>query len=318
MIKKIVLKLKSVKYSGNSIGDDIRIETSILGKFFSLKKKIKVDTKQDFDKIIAEFDANQTKFEADINIRVIEDDPIFNDVGNLKSKIKIDTTKKNREFVYEVVVHELRVSTSKARAVFKITLQAEVLETETYISETSDGWLVVDIGGIEEKQSLPAFLKVELIRSNSKRDYFKILEGFYKGKSASVVRKSRYISYLQSGILVRESFVATYSISTKILTINNKKYTTTDFEAEKWEVGVYDIEIPDAPHKGGTYYLDKAKFAKVWFRIDHKEEKYLHTGRHSLGCITVLEQKHWDEIFHQIIKARKGDDISVGVLEVIN
>ncbi len=74
MIKKIVLKLKSISYSGNPIGDDIRLEISILGKPFSIEKKIKVGTKQDFDKIIAEFDSDQTKFETDINIRIIEDE----------------------------------------------------------------------------------------------------------------------------------------------------------------------------------------------------------------------------------------------------
>ena len=66
MIKKIVLKLKSISYSGNSIGDDIRLEINILGKPFSLKKKIKVGTKQEFDKIIGEFDTDRkTFFEAE-------------------------------------------------------------------------------------------------------------------------------------------------------------------------------------------------------------------------------------------------------------
>ena len=83
-------------------------------------------------------------------------------------------------------------------------------------------------------------------------------------------------------------------------------------------MGIYDIEIPDAPHEGGINYTKIAKFAKVWFRVGHKDAKYLHTGMHSLGCITVLEQDKWDEIFHQLIKARKGDGLSVGVLEVVD
>lgn len=317
MFKKIILKLKSIKYLGNSIGDDVRLEISILEKSFSLKKKIKIGTKQEFNKIISEFNTDRKIFEADISVRIIEDDPVFNNTGNLETQIKIDMAKNIQEFTYEVLVSELRINASKARAVFNIILQAEVLETETFISETSDGWLKVSIKGITEKKSLPTFLRVRLLQSSNKQDYFKILEGMYQGKDASVIKRSNNISYLQSGILAREPAVVTYSISTKILTINNKKYRTTDFEQEKWKTGIYDIEIPDAPHKGGTYYTNQAKFAKVWFRIGHKEAKYLHTGRHSLGCITVLEQDHWDEIFYQLIKARKGDGLSVGVLSVV-
>ena len=215
------------------------------------------------------------------------------------------------------MVKEFRVNVSKAKAVFVIALQVEILSTENFVSVTSDGWLKVDINGVKKKESLPAFLRVKLLQSDSKKDYFTILEGSHRGKNASVNRKLDNTSYLQSGILVREPALVTYSISTKVLTINDKKYKTTDFEPEKWKTGVYDIEIPDAPHKGGTYYTNKAKFAKVWFRVGHSRAKYLHTGLHSLGCITVLEQEYWDEIFYQLIKARKGDGVSVGILTVV-
>lgn len=316
MIKKIVLKLKNIKYLGDSIGDDIRFEADILGKYFSVKKRIKSGTEQNFDSTIGEFDTDRKIFEALLSLRVIEDDPIFNDTASFDTEIKIDTTKNQQDFLYEVSIKEIMIRTSKDKAVFKITLQAEIFEEETVTSETSDGWLTVELvaGG---KKSLPAFLRVKILRSDGKKDYFTILEGPYQTKDAFVSKKLNILSYLQSGILVRDPVFATYSISSRILTINGKKYKTTDFESEKWEIGVYDIEIPDAPHKGGASYTDKAKFAKVWFRIGHKGAKYLHTGMHSLGCITVLEQDKWDEIYHELIKARKGDGMSVGTLTVI-
>lgn len=62
MTKKIVLKLKNIKYSGDSIGDDIRLEISILGKPFNIKKNIKVGTKQEFSKIVGEFDTDRKIF----------------------------------------------------------------------------------------------------------------------------------------------------------------------------------------------------------------------------------------------------------------
>lgn len=316
MTKKIVLKLKNIKYLGDSIGEDIRFKVDILGKYFSVKKRIKLGAEHHFDSIIGEFDTDRKIFEAFLNLRVIEDDPIFNDTASLETEIKIDTTKNQQDFLYEVSITEMRIRVSKAKAIFKITLQTEIFEEETFTSETPDGWLRVEFT-TGKKEYLPAFLRVKLLKSDGKKDYFTILEGPYRTKNASVSRKSNNSSYLQSGILAREPVFATYSISSKILNVNSKKYKTTDFEPEKWKIGVYDIEIPDVPHKGGALYTQKAKFAKVWFRIGHKGAKYLHTGMHSLGCITVLEQDKWDEIYRELIKARKGDGMSVGTLTII-
>ncbi len=55
-----------------------------------------------------------------------------------------------------------------------------------------------------------------------------------------------------------------------------------------------------------------------WFRIGHIGERYLHTGNHSLGCITMTEVERWDEIYDKLIKARKGDFLSVGMLEIVD
>lgn len=81
---------------------------------------------------------------------------------------------------------------------------------------------------------------------------------------------------------------------------------------------MYDIEIPDYPHSGGARYEKQAPRAKTWFRIGHNGERYLHTGGYSLGCITITEIIRWVEIYNKLIKARKGDSISVGILEVID
>lgn len=93
---------------------------------------------------------------------------------------------------------------------------------------------------------------------------------------------------------------------------------TIDDPSEPWKKGRYDIEIPDAPHEGGLRYLHKAPKALVWFRIGHDDEKYIHTGRGTRGCITVIEHERWNEIYDILIRARKGDERSVGILEVID
>jgi hypothetical protein len=55
----------------------------------------------------------------------------------------------------------------------------------------------------------------------------------------------------------------------------------------------------------------------VWFRIGHDGARYLHTGKYSAGCMTLLEQKQWDGLWAVLITARKGDGKSIGVLKVI-
>lgn len=317
MTKKISLKLKSIKYSGDSIGDDIRLEVDILGKSSSVKKNIKTGTQQKFDKIVGEFDTDKKIFESNINLRIIEDDPVFNDIGNLETKIKIDTSKQNQEFSYEVSVKEFRVNFSKAKAIFVITLQAEILGPETYLSETQDGWLAVKIKGLVEEKSLPAFLRVKLLKSDNKRDYFNVLEGFYTGKQASVKKRPDNTSYIQNGILEREPTELVYSISKKSFTADDQTYVADDDPNNLLKLGIYDIEIPDAPHELGRKYLDRARFALVWFRIGHSGDRYVHTGSVSAGCLSMNEIKKWDSLCIKMLKARKGDRVSVGTLRVI-
>ena len=58
--------------------------------------------------------------------------------------------------------------------------------------------------------------------------------------------------------------------------------------------------------------------ARTWFRIGHGGDRFLHTGRASLGCITLIERNRWDALYAGLIRSRKGDGISVGTVEVID
>ena len=80
---------------------------------------------------------------------------------------------------------------------------------------------------------------------------------------------------------------------------------------------MYDIEIPDYPHGVPGTYLE-AQRPRIWFRIGHTGERYLHAGSRSLGCMTIIETSRWMEIYNVLIKARKPDFMSVGVLEVVD
>lgn len=203
---------------------------------------------------------------------------------------------------------------------FEITLEVNVTDAVRYIPNENDGngWLRVKLADNKSIESLSAYLKVKPEFVDSGREYFKILEGAYRNKSASVKLKDEGSSNLISGIQYESMARASYSISKKVFTLNGKKYATVDYKNAPWEKGLYDIEIPDYPHLGGARYEKQAPRAKTWFRIGHSGERYLHTGGRSLGCITVIEITRWAEIYNALIKARKGDFMSVGVLEVVD
>ncbi len=90
MIKLTRLKLAKIKYAGDSIGDDIRIEIECLGRSFGLDKEIKNGTEVALNAEIGQFTIDETSPQLSMNIRIIEQDLIFNDVGTKQVKMKVD------------------------------------------------------------------------------------------------------------------------------------------------------------------------------------------------------------------------------------
>jgi len=322
MLKSIQIKLSKIRYSGDSIGDDIRVEIEILGKFLRVDKKIKAGTTVEINREVGRFETDRGLFQAEVFITVIERDLLFNDVGNASGSVKINTTiAKPQQFVFEARVRETRSIFGKfwgkATAVFEVTLEAETSDAIRYVPDESDGWLKVVLEDNKSKVDLPAFLKIKIERADAKREYFTILEGPYRSRHASVALRANGSSQFISNVKHEPMARMAYSISHKTFILRGKKYKTIDYPEAPWKRGLYDIEIPDYPHRGGVNYPE-AKRAKTWFRVGHSGERYLHTGGRSLGCITVIETKRWMEIYNTLIKARKGDLMSVGVLEVVD
>jgi len=325
MFKSVQLKLSKIKYLGDSIGDDIRVEIEVLGKFLRVDKRIKAGTSVEINREIGRFETDRGLFQVEVFITIIEKDLLFNDVGKTNGSIKINTAiTKPQQFFFEVQVREtrsiFRKFWGKSIAVFEITLEAEVSDAVRYVPDDDEihGWLAVRLEDDKSVVSLPAYLEVKIEYIDTKREYFTILEGPYRGRPASVKLRDNSSSWFLTGVQYEPMIRAKYSISQKILILKGKKYKTVDYPEMPWLRGVYDIEIPDYPHKGGRNYLKKSKRAMTWFRIGHSGERYLHTGAWSLGCITIIETERWMEIYNALIKARKGDFMSVGVLEVID
>jgi len=321
MTKYIKLKLSNIKYSGDSIGDDICVEIEILNQFSRTDKRIKAGTTAEINKDIGKFETDQKIFKANAQITIIEKDILFNDVGNINGNIEIDTSAtKPKQFVYKIQVKETRSVFGKfwgkKIAYFDIILEAIVTDTIKYIPDESDGWLKVKFEN-GKIVSLPAYLKVKIERNDNKREYFTILEGLYSGELASIKLKDNGLSSLISNVEHGPVARASYSISKKIFILNGKKYTTVDYKNMPWKKGLYDIEIPDYPHGVPGTYIETQR-PRIWFRIGHTGERYLHAGSHSLGCMTIIETSRWIEIYNALIKSRKEGNISVGILEVVD
>lgn len=318
----VELKFSKIKYSGHSIGDDVCIEIEVAGRFLRVDKKINAGTTLEINREIGQFETDQKSFIAQAHVTVIEKDALFNDVGRINSDIKIDTDgREPQRFLFQIQVKEARSSSKKHRgksfAVFEITLEARIIDAIRYIPDEGDGWLLVAVEDDNSRRSIAAYTKVKLERIKDGRDFFTILEGPYRGKLASVKLRSDDSSHLTSGIEHGPAAKGVYSISKRTFILNGKTYASVGYKDMPWKRGLYDIEIPDAPHDVHGRYV-KAKRPTVWFRIGHDGDRYLHTGSRSLGCITIIETTRWIEIYNVLIKARKGDLISVGVLEVVD
>lgn len=199
-----------------------------------------------------------------------------------------------------------------------------------YIEGDDTGWLRVKKNtGIEI--ALPEYLKVDFIESkkepdmNHMRDYFKVLEGREKGTLASVRQKPNGQSWLKKGNPgYKGPASVTFNIATGIVTfIGGTALVATTDTGNPAPPGIHDLELPDAPHLGGASYIASSNRAKSWFLIGHGllgdgAGRYLHPGRISAGCVTVTEVTNWNKLYQYLILSRKGDNTSVGTINIIN
>lgn len=180
------------------------------------------------------------------------------------------------------------------------------------------GWLIVKWSDGSTVPALPQFLLVDSIKTEGGRDYFKVLEGPRLGKEASVKRKSDGGSYLGTGNPTESAATVKFNRTTGQLWYGDSgPIKATTQAGNPAPLGLHDIEIPDEVHRMGEPYQIDSPFATTWFRVGHAGDRYLHPGRVSAGCVTVTDTKKWTDVYNCLIKRRKGDNKSVGTIEVV-
>lgn len=128
MSKVIKIKLVKITYSGDSIGKNIRIETKVEDRFFAYDRTIKHGSTVEMSQTIASFPADQS-INNQLDVKVIEKDFLFNDVGTNSITIPFDPkTQNSQEFIVEVKVREWNRIFRKSTAIFSIVFRAEVFE----------------------------------------------------------------------------------------------------------------------------------------------------------------------------------------------
>ena len=317
--KIVTILLQSVEYGGDNLGDDIVVGLVVGGVNTTIRAQLKNKATRTFNTPLSRFQSTNNTERIAVSATITEADIIYNDVGSGSGKLSVDLNGRANQAIGAVRVSVSGSGRDKGNsAVFVLNFTTKLEEVYRFISDVGRGWMRVRIEAKGTNESIPYSVAVSYTKTERGREYFTILEGAHRRKGASVSlsanRTTRFLTADPRSIGVRMRF--TKSTGTLELVGIGLRFEIITDPNNPIPNGDWDIEIPDYPHALGASYEDRAKRAKTWFRLGHSGDRYLHTGRISAGCVTVREIQRWDELYAHLIKARNGDGVSVGVLEV--
>lgn len=327
--KYLIITLKSIDYTGDNLGDDIHADLTIAGQTVTYDRQLKNGTKLTLREVMIEKEIT-TDIHIPINIQVVEKDPLYNDTGSHSEGFQIICNGAEiQTHVSRVTVPGDSLGDRKKKAVFIFEFEATLKTTGIrYVKNVSNrGWLSIKHEDtLTSPNVLPFASKVQVTKVANGREYFIIEEGYLiKGHIASIKLSDNGTSYLTEENLHTAPVHLIYSKQNEILQIagTKKEYWAVLDPDNPLPNGIYDIEIPYEPHhRYGEYYEKYSIYAKTWFRIGHSGDRFLHFGNVSEGCLTVKVQEthkdRWNEIYNLLITSRKGDSLSVGIVEIVD
>jgi hypothetical protein len=201
--------------------------------------------------------------------------------------------------------------------------------TKVYVLPTSDGWLNVRLEPSGQVIAIPEYLAVDLDSTRQdgagKRDYFTILEGVNRSRKASVRWSGGKSNLSASAFSYRGSANLVLDKRLRKLSYPGGSAQVADLGESLGAVpianGTHPVQIPDFPHPGGRDYLSRSPYATSWFylgigaAVSGNNDRYLHTGRYSAGCIT-MDASDWTALYKAIIFCRRGNNVDVGTVVV--
>lgn len=315
----LCLTISDIELHGDDLGDDYQLD------FIYADEVVSVPLRTVENKLIAQNSNFATVWLAPetsiLNLMIIakEIDPIADDIGEYE--LNIDTSTHIQDLqAYEILIEVLGRGRSeqKKKAHLKIKLETLVSSPVVQLKDVDpNGWIIARLSsGISI--TLPAGTAVEMIEKKQGREYFKVLEGSYKGVEASIALSQGGVTHLTKFVdrksacemkLLRESWVL------QIAGLGNFEVLKMK-PAEMIYPGIYRICLPDIPHGAGKSYRSTARHAETWFRLGDENDRYIHPGTRTRGCITITDLNSWETIYNYIMTCRQ-DDAHIGTLEVI-
>jgi hypothetical protein len=187
-----------------------------------------------------------------------------------------------------------------------------------YVVGGSDGWLRVRKDSDGAIVSLPAYLKVELGQTSQGRQHFRALEGVEAGGAFSV--KAGHLKAGNPGY--RGAAQLRFEVRKGLLHYSQGRARAITDSSNPVPVGSHPIQIPDFPHPFGVGYLGRSPHALSWMYLGRgnarhgQNDRYLHCGERSLGCITV-QPEDWTALSSFLILCRSGDGKTLGTATVV-
>lgn len=311
MSNYLSITLKQIKYSGDNMGRELKFKLKVGDQVANISIRLPRGESRSFDKVIFQKTSKEKIIILPIAAEIRETSERHIDFGSGTSRFKIQLKEERiQKHIFGVEVKGSGREKGKT-AIFTFVLEASVEPALCYVSDVRpNGWLRVkfDNGDV---YPLPQMLKVEIIKIEKGREYFNILEGRFRGRKASVGLEDDK-SHLSRKGEHRGPARLVFNQKAEKLTIDGLEIYNADMdENNPLPPDRYDLEIPYELHPKGAPYLSYSKYAKTWFRIVHEGKRFLHVGRVSAGCITVIEKNKWTEIYNFLIRSRK-DTVSVG------
>ncbi len=192
------------------------------------------------------------------------------------------------------------------------------MSVKRYAVGGTDGWLNIKREPSGTVVAIPEYLRVDHERASEGRDHFRPTEGVERGKAFSV--KTGNLKAGDPGY--RPPAALQFDLRRGVLVFPGGQARAITSARNPIAVGQHPIALPDFPHDAGSAYMSHSPYAKTWFYLGQghavpgRDDRYLHPGRVSEGCITV-EPADWTWLYRYLILCRSGDGSTLGTVTVV-
>lgn len=196
---------------------------------------------------------------------------------------------------------------------------------ECHIITDDSGWVNGRLGGADGPMlALPKYLRVDFIKRENDRDFFRIKEGVNRGREVSIRLENGRSSLSSERVNYHPAVMLTFKKSEKTLQTPVGNIDANTDATNPIANGEHPIHIPDFPHGLGRRYTQSASIATVWFflgtaqrAVQGTNDRYLHPGAISEGCVTVTRLSKWNQLCEYLLRSRwNGGNTHVGKIKV--